>query len=163
MMGVGMASTLRGRSSFRIRGSGLVGIPGPRPSVGGIPGLRPGGLGAIRGEFLNPGIRAGVVSPTSHSGWGPVVRGPAPGWSLGCEEYFSHGQSVNACAEAISGCPVNGRPGQGAQASPALVRHVGGIQHGQGLRQAGVDRLLHGGPSSALLNDPSRGVHVVVV
>ena len=63
-MGVGMASTLRGRSSSRIRGSGLVGLPGPRPSVGGIPGPRPGGLGAIRGEFLNPGIRAGVVSPT---------------------------------------------------------------------------------------------------
>lgn len=93
MMGVGMASTLRGRSVSRIRGSGLVGLLGPGPGVGGIPGPEAQrwwysgpearGLGAIRGEFLKPGIRAGVVSSTSHSGWGLVCQEPAPGWSLG--------------------------------------------------------------------------------
>ncbi|MDU6339266.1 MAG: hypothetical protein E6581_07070, partial [Cutibacterium granulosum] len=62
---------------------GSVILPDPGIRIGGSSGPEARGLGAIRGEFLNPGIRAGVVSPTSHSGWGPVVRGPAPGWSLG--------------------------------------------------------------------------------
>lgn len=93
MMGVGMASTLRGGhppgsgdqdwSVFRARGPALVVFRARGPALVVFRARGPGGLGAIRGEFLNPGIRAGVVSPTSHSGWGLVVRGPAPGWSLG--------------------------------------------------------------------------------
>ena len=70
MMGVGMASTLRGRSSSRIRGSELVGLPGPRPSVGGLPGPRPS-VGGISGPEARGAGR--------HQGRIPQSRDPCRG------------------------------------------------------------------------------------